>query len=219
MKNPHSPITKVILLLAVCALLILYPAQAVSAQNTVVKVEPSTTTPIVGETLTVNITISSVKNLFAVDVTLYWNTSALKVLSHTPLLGVESHPNGVLHESIDIANETASQQTGTYELVATSTGSQTPSFSGNGTIATLTFNVTSLGRSTLELETELADKPAPGEPANFIDHTDVSSSIDVSIPEFPTLPALAAILVFATGALVYAKKHMYSGQASKQRKQ
>ena len=207
MKNPLSTITKAILLLSVCALLALYPISAVSAQGTTVKVEPSKTTPIVGETLTVNITISNVQNLYGVDVTLRWNNSALKVLSNTSLLGVESHPNGVLHENILIAEASASQQIGAYTLVATST-SPAASFSGRGTIATLTFNVTSLGRSTLELETELADKPAADEPADFIAHNDVSSSVDVSIPEFPTLLALAALIVFATAAMVVSKKHI-----------
>src|SRR4030067_3056877 len=131
MKKLHSTITKTIVLLSICALFTLYSAQLVSAQSTTVKVEPSTTTPVVGETLTVNITISNVQNLYGVDVTLRWNTSALKVLSNTSLLGVESHPNGVLHESILIAEASASQQIGAYTLVATST-SPAASFSGSG---------------------------------------------------------------------------------------
>jgi hypothetical protein len=207
MKNPHSRITKAFLLLSVCALLVLSTAQAVSAQTTTVKAEPSTTALVVGQTLTVNIKISNVQNLYGVDVTLSWNTSVLKVISNASLLGVESHPNGVLHESVDIAEASVSQQIGEYTLVATSTGSAA-GFSGSGTIATLTFNVTASGRSTLELETELADKPAPGEPANFIAHDDVPSSVDVSIPEFPTLPALAAFIIFATGALAFSKKRI-----------
>ena len=208
MKNPHSPIAKAILLLSVCAFFALYPTYTVSAQTTTVKVVPSTTTPVVGETLTVNITISNVQNLYAVDVTLRWNNSVLKVLSNTALLGVESHPNGVLHENILIGEASASQQIGTYTLFATSTGSAA-GFSGSGTIATLTFNVTSLGRSTLELETELAAKLVPGdESADFIAHDDVPSSVDVSIPEFPTLLALIALIILATGALVFAKKHI-----------
>src|SRR3990172_1573425 len=198
MKNPHSQVTKAILLLSVCTLLSLYTAQAVSAQTTTVKVEPSTTTPVVGQTLTVNITISNVQNLYGVYVTLSWNTSALKVLTNTALLGVESHPNGVLHETIDIVEASASQQTGTYTLIATSTGSQTASFSGSGTIATLTFNVTSLGRTTLELETELADKPASGGTSNFIDHNHLSSSVYVAIPEFPTLTAIIVLIILVT---------------------
>jgi hypothetical protein len=209
MKNQHSTITKAILLLSVCALLALYPTQSVFAQSTTVKVEPSTLAPVVGETLTVNITISNVQNLFGVDATLYWNNSMLKVLSHTSLLGVESHPNGVLHENIEIVNDTASQQTGTYTLSATSLGQETASFSGSGTIATLTFNLTDTGRTTLEIQSELADKPANADDTSeFISHTDVASSIDVAIPEFPTILGLAVLIVLATGALVFAKKHI-----------
>ena len=208
MKKPRSTLTKAILLLSICALIALCSVQAVSAQSTTVKVEPSTTTPSVGDTLTVNITISDVQNLFAVDVTLSWNTSTLEILSHTPLLGVESHPNGVLHENVDIIDDSASQAAGTYTLSATSTGSGTESFSGSGIIATLTFNVTNSGSSTIGLETELADKPAYGSNSNFITHTDVPSSIDVVVPEFPTMVALIALIVVATSALVFAKKHI-----------
>jgi len=207
MKNVRSPIIKGVLLLSVCALFALYPASTVFAQTTTVKVEPSTTTPRVGETLTVNITISNVQNLFAVDVTLRWNNSILKVLTNTSLLGVESHPNGVLHETVNIAQASASQEIGEYTLVATSI-SPAYGFSGSGTIASLTFNVTSLGHSALELETELADKPASGETANLISHTDVPSSVDVSIPEFPTLLAIVALIVFATGTIAYSRKYV-----------
>ncbi len=49
-------------------------------------------------------------------------------------------------------------QTGEYHLLATSTGSSTPSFSGSGTIATVTFSVTSTGATGLALEdVELSD--------------------------------------------------------------
>lgn len=217
MKNPYSSITKIFLLLSVCTLL-LFSAQAVSAQNTTVKVEPSTTTPIVGETLTVNITIRNVQNLFGLNVTLSWNNSVLQLTNVDLKLGVSSYPDGVLHGnrlnydsdsliSGDIYVEEI-KLSGYYELVAQTIGQATASFTGSGTIATLMFNVTSLGRSTLKLETELADKPpAGGDPANFIPHDDVSSTIDVSIPEFPTLLAIVALIVLGTGALVYARKY------------
>ena len=63
----------------------------------------------------------------------------------TWLLGVESCPEGVLHETASdplyIADDTVSQELGEYTLVATSVGSAS-AFNGNGIIATLTFNVT-----------------------------------------------------------------------------
>jgi hypothetical protein len=190
-------------------LLALSPVSTVFAQGSIatVNAQPSMTSPGVGQTLTVNVTISNVQNLYGVDVTLSWNTSVLKVLSATSLLGVESHPTGVLHESILVVEDSASQQAGEYTLVATSQGSA-GAFSGSGTIATVTFNVTSVGHSALELETELSDHPAPGDSSNLINHNDVSGSVDVSIPEFSTIAALVVFLALATGALVFSKKHM-----------
>jgi hypothetical protein len=209
MKNPHVTLTKGLLLLSILALLALSPAHVIFAQtSTTVSVEPSTQKPAVGDTLTVNIVISNVQNLYAVDISVSWNPSALTILTHTPQLGVESYPNGVLHEPLDIVEDNATQEAGVYTLTATSTGADTASFSGSGTLATLTFNVTSTGSSTIGLSSELADKPESGSNANFIDHTDNGSPIDVAVPEFPTLAALILLVVVATGALVFSKKHM-----------
>lgn len=99
------------------------------------------------------------------------------------------------------------QQTGTYHLVATSEGAAA-AFSGSGKIVTLTFLVVQAGHSQLKLETELADKPVSPNPANLINHTDLSSSVDTLVPEFSTVFALVVFLVLATGALVYSKKYM-----------
>jgi hypothetical protein len=139
--------------------------------------------------LTVDITITNVQNLYGLDVSLRWNNSVLEVLSATPHLGVESNPEGVLHEilpdaSVYVGEDNASQALGDYHLIAISI-SPAPSFNGSGTIATLTFKVASVGHSQLSLETELADRPPLGEHSNLIEHTDVGSSID-SLPVHST---------------------------------
>jgi hypothetical protein len=118
-----------------------------------------------------------------------------------------AHPGGVLHGSIYVAEDSMSQQTGTYHLVAVSEGSAA-AFSGSGKIVTLTFSVIHARHSELTLETELADKPVPPEPSNLINHTDLSSSVNAAIPEFSTVFALVVFLILATGALVFSKKHM-----------
>ena len=197
----------------VCALLIVYPIQAVEAQSgTVVSVEPAQSNVRVGETVTLNITISNVENLYGVDVTFNWNNSELQLQSATSNLGVESHPQGVLHEAsgmpIIVAEENASQEIGEYHLVATSQGTA-DSFNGSGTIATLTFNVTSLGHSEIRLTSELADHPQPGETTSeFITHNDVGGSVDAAtIPEFPEVAVLLLLAVFVTAAMVFSKKN------------
>ena len=211
MKNRYALTPKKLVFILVCALFALYPVLTVSAQGIVVKAQASTSQPHVGQTLTVDITISNVQNLYGVDVTLDWNTSVLKVISATSLLGVESHPSGVLHETssdpLYVEEDNASQDIGEYHLVATSVGSA-PAFSGSGTIATVTFNVTNAGHTGLTLETELADHPAAGETSGFINHTDTAVSVDAVIPEFQSLTILVLFMVLAAATIAIGKKQI-----------
>jgi len=199
----------------VFVLIALFPIQAAlvqAASGTTISAIPSSSTLALGETFNVNITISNVQNLYALDVTLRWNASVLQVLNVDSRLGVESNPDGVLHEispnaEIEVIEDSVSQEIGEYHIVATSVN-PAPSFSGGGNIAIITFNVTSLGHSDLEFEeTELADYPASGETANLIEHTTAAGSVNV-IPEFPSLIALALFFALATAAVAFSKKRL-----------
>jgi len=199
----------------VFALIVLFPIQTASVQaanGTTISAIPSSSTPALGETFTVNVTISNVQNLYALDVMLRWNASVLQVLNVDLRLGVESHLDGVLHEispnaEIEVIEDNVSKEIGEYHVVATSVN-PAPSFSGSGNIAIITFNVTSLGHSGFEFEeTELADYPTSGENANLIEHITVAGSVNV-IPEFPSLIAVALFLALATAAVVFSKKRL-----------
>jgi hypothetical protein len=214
MKNPYSTKLQSVALALIFGLLALFLIHATlsqAASSTIVKVVPSSNTPRLGETFTINITIVNVQNLYGVDITLRWNASVLQVLNVNSRLGVESHPDGVLHEvlpnaEIEVAEDSLSQTTGEYHIVATSVGPAAP-FSGSGNVAIITFNVTSLGHSGLDLQTELADYPSSGEHANLIEHTDAPGSVDV-IPEFPSIITVALFLILATAALAFSKKRL-----------
>ena len=213
------------------SLLLLYPIHIVFSQtsSTTVAVKPSKSSPRLGETISINVTIANVQNLYALDVILQWNSSALTVVSVDLRLGVESHSDGVLHGSrlnyddstlvsgdIFVEESNASQEIGEYHLVATSIGSATNSFSGSGNIAILTFNVTSIGHSELNLTTELADYPPPDRDPRVslaIQHTDVGASVDSVIPEFPNIAILVLFLILATFALVFSKKLLKKNSA------
>jgi hypothetical protein len=214
MKSPVKLRNKHVITILVCALLSFGLFCTALAQNTTVKAEASSSQPRLGDTLTVNIKIANVENLFGVDVALSWNTSVLKVIDSEAYLGVESYPEGVLHESssypIEVIDDTASQSLGQYHLLATSTGSAS-AFSGSGTIATVTFNVTDTGDTGLFLETELSDKPASGETANLISHTDTVDSVTAVIPEFPTI-AVLALMALATVAIIVSTKKLKTRQ-------
>jgi hypothetical protein len=196
MKNPIRLISKISLSILFCVLVSFIFVSGVSAQGTAVSAEASTSQTHVGDTLTVNIRISNVQNLFGVDVTLSWNPSVLSVVSATSQLGVESHLGGVLYETssypIEVVDDIASQSIGQYHLLATSTGSASP-FSGSGIIATLTFRVTNSGSTGLALISELSDHPVAGGNANLIVHTDTADSVtavtsgpSTSTPPTPT---------------------------------
>ncbi|MCW4045126.1 MAG: cohesin domain-containing protein [Candidatus Bathyarchaeota archaeon] len=200
------------LLLMLVAFFLVQAALAQAASSVTVSVVPSASSPVLGETFVVNITINNVQNLYGLDIALRWNASVLQALSVNSRLGVESHSDGVLHEQlpnspIEIIEETLSPTTGEYHIVATSVN-PAPSFSGSGNVAIITFNVTGLGQTALELESELADYPAAGEPANLIEHTTVDGSVNV-IPEFGVL-AVALLLVLATAVVALSKKRLQS---------
>ena len=199
---------KIALLAVVLALIGVLSVQMARSQTsgTVVSVVPEVNAGRVGETFIVNITLSNVQNLYGVDVTLNWNASILQFVSATSLLGVESHPGGVLHEAVTIAEDGTSEEVeGEYNLVATSMN-PADSFNGSGTIATITFNVTKVGHSDLTLQSELADHPLPEEFSALIDHTDVSGSFDAVIPEFPSAFVVATLIVVVTVVLLFSKK-------------
>jgi len=136
-----------------------------------------------------------------------WNPSILTVQNIDIRLGVESFPDGVLHEAPDaeifIQENIVDQENGEFHLVATSVAPAS-SFSGSGNIAILTFNVTSIGQSELILMTELADYNPSG--SNLIDHTDVNGSLESVIPEFSSIIAVILIMFLVTTTAVLSRR-------------
>jgi hypothetical protein len=199
----------VMLLILIATLLtfsLIQTAFSQTSSGTKVAVTPASTSALLGKPITINITISNVQNLYGVDVTLFWDPSALAIQNVDLRLGVESHPDGVLHEAgadIFIQKNDVDQANGEYDLVATSV-SPAPSFSGSGNIVSITFNVTAVGRSDLILATDLGDYNPSG--GNQIDHTDVNGSVDSVIPEFPSATAISLVLILVITTIVLSKR-------------
>lgn len=210
MTKPQLKMAKILLLILLAALPTIHLIQIAfpqSPSNTEVAINPATTNTFLDETITINITISNVQNLYGLDVTLLWNPSALTIQNVNLRLGVKSHPDGVLHETpsgeIFIQENTTNQEIGEYRLVATSVA-PAPSFSGTGNIVIITFKVTSIGNSELVLITELADYNPSG--SNLIDHTDVNGSVNSVIPEFPSVITISLTLILVTTGALFSKK-------------
>jgi len=162
-----------------------------AAPETVVRIDLYATSANVGEHITANITVADVQNLYGVEVILYWNTSILEVVNVDIRLG---QADGVLHNSTYIAEN--STQEGKYVLAATSIA-PAPSFNGSGNIVRVTFNVTNLGDSKLDLETQLYDYPPPDREPRIswpIEHIIIDGLVNV-IPEFPQIIILSLLMV------------------------
>ena len=202
----------ILTLTIVFILIAMLPIQTAKSQTspTTVKVVPAQNAVRIGETIVVNLTITNVQNLYGLDIKLDWNTSLLQLMSTISRLGVESYSDGILHESTDapisVVEDSSSQETGEYHLVATSQN-PSPSFNGSGTIVSLTFNVTNIGHSTLSIQSELADRPLPDQISDFIVHTDANGSVDAgAIPEFPEAAIIGLLAIFATVFLLFSKR-------------
>jgi hypothetical protein len=229
MKSPMQ-LSQKILTILFCTLFSFCIVQVALAQGTVMTAQASTCQPQVGNTLIVTLKVSNVQNLAGVDITFGWNPSILSLQNTVLNLG-DSHSNSVLHgtniktdiNSVSSGDIYVSEEkvSGSYHLVAQSIGASNPSFSGSGTIVTLTFKVLSTGSAAISLKTELADHPASGATANNIDHQDTADTVTAvaagtsttpasptpTTPEFPTtiVIALAIALVIAT-AILFIKK-------------
>jgi hypothetical protein len=213
--------TSIIALLFVASLLIVFPVQMVKAQTTTVTVSPQNSTPVVGQTITINIQLNNVQNLYGVDVTLDWNPAYLSLQTNQSFVGTS---NGVLNTPVLVVQDTASQAIGEYHLVATSYSPAT-GFSGSGTIGTLTFTVTSTGQSSLTVSSTLASYAPNGGTSEVIPGTDVSGTVDATssssssasptpssssptstIPEFPLIAILSIVVVLLSIAIMLAVK-------------
>jgi hypothetical protein len=180
------------------AFIIVQMTSITASTETAVKVEPHENTAKVNDTFTINITIVDIQNLFGLEITLEWDASILRMAHVDARLGVESYPEGVLHEPL--YNQTVLKE-GKYQLIATSIGRETPSFNGSGNIARITFYVANPGSCTLNLKAKLASKPLPGKVALPITHTTIDGYFYTQEPEqtiWPHTTTLIAVIMIAT---------------------
>jgi hypothetical protein len=178
--------TYIVLMLVCISITSCYIQIGFSQSLTTVKVEPSTASPIIGKTFTVTISLTNVQNLYGLEVTLNWNPAILEATNIDTRTGVETFPDGVLHESsnsppIFTAENNLTQSKGEYRLAATSMGPASP-FTGSGNIIKITFNPINLGNSALSLQSQLYDYPPIDRDPRIsltINHTSQDSSVTV----------------------------------------
>jgi len=138
-----------------------------------VEVSPSYVQTSVGSGFEVQMKIENVSNLYGFDVNLTWNPDLLALETINTTIGVETHPDGILHEPVYIfQNDTSSAS---YHLVATSLY-PAPPFNGSGIVARLGFLALKIGVDSLLLDSTLGNTSVPSQP---IPHVTINSTVNV----------------------------------------
>lgn len=183
-----------------------YTLAADAFPDTVVIVEPNSSSAIVGETFSINVTVVDVQNLYGLEAILSWNSSVLTLVNTEVQLGQNG---GVLNAPVYIADN--STQGSRYTISATST-SPAPSFNGTGNIVRMDFSVVGTGACELDLQTQLYDYPPPDRDPRLslpIAHTDVDGFFQSVIPEFPSNLVFVATAMLTLLSVVFSK-HIFS---------
>jgi len=192
-----SSSSKIVLPFCLLLLMISLLSSAQASATSIVEVKPSTSSADVGEMFIVNVTVTDVENLYGVQVALHWDSSVLRVAEVDVRVGLS---DGVLYSPCVTAQNELNQEKGEY-LYAVRSASPAPSFNGSGNIVRITFNASSFGNSTLDLEAGLYDLPPPDRwpPASLeISHLTIDGSF-TAIPEFPNeiiLPLFMILTLF-----------------------
>jgi hypothetical protein len=180
-----------------------------ASQGTVVEVLPSAISADVGQSFTINITILSVQNLYALDVTVTWNSSVLQLVDVDVRLA-PTDTDGVLYNSslAPVYIETNSTYPGNYEIAATSLY-PAPPFNGTGNIVRITFTVTGSGYSSIDLtKSQLWDYARVRDPpiSMPIEHSTVGGQFNTTIAEISNAAILVVFALVTVWALVLSEK-------------
>jgi hypothetical protein len=195
--------TSVILAIAFASVIFLSLIGSVRCSGTVISISPSSDTipqSQIGKSLQINITISNVPNLWGWVVTLNWNPNVLNFTNMTKGPFLESAGSTLF---LYPTPGSGSLTQVTDELL------ENTSLSGNGTLATVTFQVLAAGQSNITLSDTLLYKPLSGSPLSHaqIAHT-VNNGQIIVISEFPSWALPAIIIVATIPAMILAKRRL-----------
>lgn len=178
-------------LIIITIILILIPANKVSAQDTELIVSPASTQVGIGQSFQVNITISNVNDLKGWNITLYYPS----ILNGTSIVEGPFLKKAGVGTAWATGNFT-DHYNATYGIIWTSCvilGNGT-GVNGNGTLETVTFKTISTGTGVLQFgETELIDSHWP---PNYIPHTTENGAVKVII--VPTDVAVTNVIPLKT---------------------
>jgi len=184
-------------------------ATSVNAQETIVYIDPpSLLIPQVGETFSINVSITNVTNLFGYDFILWYNTTMMDCLSvewpASHFLTPTLEPTNIF--KVKTIEDNFNETTGAVRVVTTLIDGEPPK-NGSGALVTITFNTTTTdGPSPLKLywpgfvyPVKLSDPNGNPIPCNA-----TVGEVTV-IPEFSSL-SLIFLLNIATLTITFLKR-------------
>ena len=169
-----------------------------------VNVVPSATTVGLGQTVTVNVTISNVgaPGLFSYQLTLTYNNTLLNATTATIPVGHFLTP-AVSGNIFVVDPGTINQDSGNVTFAASLLGTEAGK-TGNGTLVTVTFVGLLQGNSTLQLPD--ADLILIDSDVTTITGYTINSSTVQIIPEFTVAVMLAALMITSAAVVVLRKR-------------
>jgi len=153
---------------------ILIPIKIVDANQTIMYVEPQTSTAEIFHTFQINISVSQVSDLAAWEFKLYYLNHYLNAtqIQEGPFLKTAGQTSFFVKNFTDNYNSTHGMIWAFCTLIGQGSGA-----TGNGTLATITFKAKQAGTATLQLaETDMLDSQMP---PNHITHTTEDGTIDI----------------------------------------
>ena len=195
---------KSILAITFASMICLFFIHSAGCDGTVISVNPASSTlpkSAIGTNFQVNISISNVASLWSWKVSLVWNPNVLGFTNVTEgpflmsggstlFLNAPIQNNGYLPEISDTLLENVSA-------------------TGNGTLATVNFNVTGSGQSDITLNDTVLLQPSTELTQVPISHTVENGQVTVlgtEIPEFPAWAILIVAIVSTMCAAIFVKK-------------
>lgn len=170
MKKVFSGVTLVLILISILTLALNIGILSQANPETILYIDPSVIKVSVRNGFSINVTVKDVVDLFAFDLCLGYNTTVLNALT---VIVLPPFNRGPIFPPI--INDTEGYLRARGSLLPGE-----PGLFGSFPLATITFNATSLGNSTLHLyNTNLVDSTS-----NLIPHISIDGSITVTGPTF-----------------------------------
>jgi hypothetical protein len=168
---------------------------------------------VVGQNFTVAVIAENMSNLYAIDLKLEWNTTYLECLNHTITVPVENYSytvfpspySGILHLPVAIVKNDMNESSGVLRLICNSENPAS-SFTGNGTIFIMTFQVKNQSISDVDVSLCLTQTEFVDSYTLPILHT-VTDGF-VRIPKLPPDTTPPAICILSPENKTFAVNHV-----------